>query len=505
MKKWRALLVRKGIMTSILLVFSMSSYGQEDVDLLKRIETLEKSQKKLSRKINKSKRRFSKKISEVKDRVQFNGFFSTGFTKASEDVSQTLFNQFDGVTDDLCTDCRSIFGLQMTFKIDDHTDLVGQFVSEDATERELKTDWGYIRHQLSGTTTLRAGRIITPYYMKSQYQTVGFAYLWAYPPSLYITSARYFDGVDAKYQFSSEKLDGAVLAFFGSSKSEGGSFDFGFDDLLGLTFELGIGNFKWNMSYAVGSLNITDVGRDPAFSDIVNGLDDINSPDNFTTEDASTRYLTMGFEYDDGVNLFLAEIADLNIKESLINATLAYYVTFGRRFNSWMPYITVGHLESRDNHTDRIRETQAAISNQVSNLETLMSAGQATLAQIATVDAATGQQLLAGLAAQTMDEELIAAVNAGVIDAHDMAGIIAGLSSSIGDLNALSFGLDQRKDIQQTSYSLGVRKVLSSKVALKAEYTVYTDFGNGASHGVFQTKTDDDDVEVYNLVLTAVF
>ena len=488
------------------LLFSTASFANNDeAALIERLEKLEKKQKKLNKKVKKNSKKTTKKINELKSRVAFNGFFSSGFVKASEDISTTIFNQYRGIDDDLCSDCKTILGIQMTFKLDDKTDVVGQFVSEGATSRELKTDWGYLRHKLNGNAQISAGRMVTPYYMKSQYQTVAFALPWIETPSSYITTARYFDGIDFKYSFNAGNFDGNTLVYWGTSKIEGGSFDFGFDKLKGFVFEGGFGNFKFNLGYHNAELYITDVGRSAQFSALATGLDSIGAEHNVTVDGNKTDFYTLGFEYDDGVNLLLGEVSKIVLEEGLVSPSETWYITYGRRFNSWMPYITYSKLKSPNDHTRRVNSVQTTISNAQQDIANFMTFAQGQLATIDGSDPVADQETLAVIAQASQNETLIAGVAAGVIDAHDMAGIVAGMTSNITDLDAVSAGLEVQKDIQQTLYSIGVNKTLTPKVAVKAQYSVYTDFGDGASHGVFQTKTNDDDVKIYYLILTAVF
>ena len=505
MKTIRQVCTGVGLTAALTFLFSTVSYANDNASLVERLDKLEKKQKRLEKKVKKNRKKTGKKIAELKKRVSFNGFFSAGFATASEDINASLFDQFSGVDEDVCTDCYTTLGIQMTFKVDDKTDVVGQFISEGATNRELKTDWGYLKHKINDNLQVSAGRMVTPYYMKSQYQTVNFALPWAEPPPVYITSVRYFDGIDLKYSFSSGNFDGSALVFYGSSKTSEAALDFGLDDLKGIVLEGGFGHFRFSLGVHNGSFFLVDGERDAQTTAVIQGLDAAGARYNLTTDDSDTNYLTLGFEYDDGVNLVLAEYANLTLDDTLVTSVQSGYITYGRRINSWMPYITYGKLESLDEHDDRIESVQASIATTQEGLGTLITAAQQMLLTVDGTDPVADQQTLATIAQLTGDETLIAAVNAGIIDAHDMVQVVAGLGSTITDLGTLSAGLGIRKDIQQTLYSIGVKKTITPKIVVKAEYSLFTDFGDGTSFGVFESKTDDDDVELYTIVLTAVF
>ena len=475
--------------------------------LQKRIKKLEKKQKKQEKKVKKNAKKTQQKLDAIAERVTFNGFYSFGLTKASEDISFTTFGNYDGITDDVCTDCSTVLGLQMEFKISDQISAVGQFLSTNATQRELLTDWAFLRFNLGPKTTFRAGRLITPFYAKSQYQMVGFATPWASLPTGYVRTARYFDGVDFKQQFSLGGINASLTAMFGNTRASLPAWDYVLQDVKGLAFESSINAFSFHLSYFFDyTASLTDNGSDPDAAAFVGALDSLDANESFLY-DAQTDYLTLGFEYDDGKNLVLAEYAATHFSKGNNKGFLSYYLTYARRFQTWMPYLRFEHFEFRESNRDdrtlqKIEEAQAGLT-------VLTTQAQDTLTQIASADAATGQAMLQGLAdvisVAVGQPEIAQGVSAGVIDAHDMAQIVAGIGGSIAGLSGVANYIERDGSGEQNTYTVGLRKELSSQVAITAEYSLYTDFGNHLGYGEFSAKTDDDDIKVYRIVLDAVF
>ena len=483
-------------------------YGEAShEDIEKRISKLEKKQKKLDRQIKKNAKKNQKKLDDLSERFKINGFFSAGLAQASEDISVSSFGNYDGINEDICTDCSTVLGLQMEFQVSDNVSAVGQFLSGNAVNRELQTDWGFLRFNLSPKTTFRAGRLITPFYAKSQYQMVGFATPWASLPTGYVRTARYFDGVDLKQQFSLGGINSSVTAMFGNTRASLPAWDYVLQDVKGLAFESNINAFSFRLNYFFDyNVSLTDNGSDPDAAAFVAALDSLDANESFLN-DAKTDYLTLGFEYDDGKNLVLAEYAATHFSKGNNKGFLSYYLTYARRFQTWMPYLRFEHFEYREsNRGDR---TLQKIEEAQAGLTALTTQAQDTLTQIASADAATGQAMLQGLAdvisVAVGQPEIAQGVSAGVIDAHDMTQIVAGIGSSIAGLSGVANFVEGDNSGEQNTYTVGLRKELTSQIAITAEYSLYTDFGDHLSYGEFNSKTDDDDIKVYRIVLDAVF
>ena len=514
MKLRKSLIGPQGIMSLVLILSTwapetLSDATQSDDvydSYQKRIDAIEKKQKKLDKKIKKNAKKSNKKLDDLTERVKFNGFYSFGLAKASEDISVSTFGNFEGITDDVCTDCSTILGLQMEFQITDYISAVGQFISGNATNRELQTDWGFLRFHLNSQTTFRAGRLITPFYSKSQYQMVGFATPWASLPTAYVRTARYFDGIDLKHQFSLGGLNSSVTALFGNTKAAMPGFDYELKDLAGLAFETSFGNFTTRLSFYDYITNLSDNGTLDEFTQFVNAIDSLGVGNTLLNE-ANTFYWTIGIEYDDGKNLVLGEYSDVRWDKGSNDGFMAYYLTYARRIGTWMPYLRYERFENH--HSQRADRAIELLDNTQAGITALTTQAQQTLQQIEASDAATGQailQVLADTIAEAVGQpEISQGVSSGVIDAHDMSQIVAGIGSSITGIQGIAAYINNDALREQNTYTLGLRKDLTSQMSVTAEYSVYTDFGDSGSFGEFSQKTDNDDIKVYRIVLDAVF
>lgn len=100
------------------------------------------------------------------DRVQFNGFFSTGYATADNDAGLA------GITEESESNDLSLMALQGNFSLTDETQAVMQFISRGANDWETKLEWAYLSHQLTNELQVRAGKMRLPLFTYSDYLDV---------------------------------------------------------------------------------------------------------------------------------------------------------------------------------------------------------------------------------------------------------------------------------------------------------------------------------------------
>lgn len=110
------------------------------------------------------------------EKVRLNGFFSTGYTRANNDAG------YGEATEQSDLETLSLFGLQSTFSLSRNTDAVLQLVSRGSEDWDTELEWGYLRHQFSNGSELRAGKMRLPLFMESETLEIGYGQPWARPP-----------------------------------------------------------------------------------------------------------------------------------------------------------------------------------------------------------------------------------------------------------------------------------------------------------------------------------
>lgn len=129
------------------------------------------------------------------EKVRLNGFFSTGYTRANNDAG------YDDATEKSDLETLSLFGLQGTFALGRNTEAVLQLVSRGNEEWDTELEWGYLRHQFSNGSELRAGKMRLPLFMESETLEIGYGQPWARPPEAVYdpVPVRSYLGADASY------------------------------------------------------------------------------------------------------------------------------------------------------------------------------------------------------------------------------------------------------------------------------------------------------------------
>ena len=95
---------------------------------------------------------------------------------------------------------ESMIGLQANAKIDDKLTAVLQVDSRGLNGYQPSVDWAYASYALTDTFTVQVGRKRLPWYMYSDYNYVGYAYIWVRPPvDLYGWEVYSYDGVNLQY------------------------------------------------------------------------------------------------------------------------------------------------------------------------------------------------------------------------------------------------------------------------------------------------------------------
>lgn len=277
------------------------------------------------------------------DRVRFNGFFSTGVARASNDAG------FTGITEKTNVSDLSLLALQGTFDVTDKSQAVLQLVGRGADDWEPEIEWAYLSHRPTNNLQLRAGKMRIPFFMYSDSLEVGYAQPWARSPqSVYgpiaITS---YVGADATYNFNFDNSSLTANVFTGFTDEDGNSGDVQLRNIGGLN--LTWTDYVWTVrgvaATAETSIDATRLGR------LAESYGAPPLPAG-TTELASGdrgNFYGIGASYDDGQWQIISEITRVEVDGQFPDTDSAY-LSVGHRFGSWTPYLAVGWVESKDEH-----------------------------------------------------------------------------------------------------------------------------------------------------------
>lgn len=252
------------------------------------------------------------------DSLRFNGFFSTGYSRASNDAG------YAGVTEETSIYEQSIMGLQGTFTLNDDIQAVMQLVGRGGDEWDAEMEWAYMSYRPTNELQLRAGKMRLPLFMYSDFLEVGYAQPWARVPQTVYSSGGLssYMGADATYTVN---LGGSSV----TTQVYGGLLE---DSDAGISIRNSGGAIISWTDYVWTLRAIAATGE-------------LEFPPLVPNERAS--FFGLGFSYDDGTWQIISEANRIEI-DGFFTDTDAAYLSVGRRFGSITPYAVLGWIESQD-------------------------------------------------------------------------------------------------------------------------------------------------------------
>lgn len=473
---------------------SAVSHAATVEELEERLIKVEKSQKRANYRVRSVKR----EINERDQKFRINGFMQAGVAATSntdtDDYGLDVQSNKAVVYNDPSFEGQTLFGVQMTMKINDKAEAVTQIVARGGEDFRAQMEWAYFRYHLTDSWTLRAGRLRTPFFALSEYLEVGYAQPWVRPPTeVYGNNIANYNGMDIEYRTRLGEVNTSTRVFYGSKDSPVGGFDVRLDNLLGLRFEANYRSVSFFASYSEANLNIRpDTLPDPVqlsneLAATVNtnvaalntnfglSLGSLASlPNRFmTVEDGKGSFGSIGISYDDGVWNISTEARALGV-EGTYQDDQAHYVSIARRFGDWTPYFLYSRLYTDDDHE---RDT---VNAQLEQWKSDLGTSVATLGVVGSNPALTApQQLIVQQAAQGFNEAITG---------------IGRLQSGVASLTG-----------EQRSYAIGTRWDFAENMALKFEYLMVRDIESSPDISTRNDGVEGEELDAVTLVFNAVF
>lgn len=418
-------------------------------------------------------------IDTLTRRVAFNGFLSVGYSTLDGGGSNSGLHLF-GVRDALTSQANMVAGAQMDVKVSEKLRTSLQFVSRGVEKNELSTEWAYFAYAISDRLTVRGGRLRTPQYAYSDVLDVGYAYPWVRPPvELYNLPLDNYEGFDVLYDFDLGHWQGQAEVYYGSVLDDDpviAGINFNLDEYWGSVLSFTRDSLTWRVAYHRAHASAQTIAGGVA-DQLTQGLlqaqtlaDGLNalSPGLVDTEftphasDQFAAFATVSAIYDDSVWYFAAEYANLRVDYELYPAGDSGYISFGRHFGPWLPYVTFATIYS-DAYDDKPVNSRIAGAEQLAGI-------------------------LDGLE--------------GINDIDPDPFSVVTPDQAAAGMRALADGLRKLR-IQQDSRSLGVGYTVTEGLKLKLEATQYSDFG--ASNGLFAGGSPGKRMGVYSFIVNSVF
>jgi len=292
----------------------------------------------------------------VEQRIRINGFLRFAMEQ-SNDIKDAAGNDllYRGAVDDDSWNNRRLTraGLQVNARISDDAEAVVQLLSRASEDFNVTAQWAYLAYDISPSVKLRAGRLVLPFYLHSQYLNVGYAYPWIeLPTEIYgAIPVDTMEGLDATWTVNTGPVSHSINVFWGSMQVDVGSgLVFDVNNQHGLNVRSSMGNFSTWVGYTSSQVNL-DLSL--AFSSNIDVLPLIASgmvePSYYSLDKDYAHYASIGVQYDNGSLLMMAETTELKITspDNWFPTQPAGYVMAGYRFGKVMPHLTWAFVNAR--------------------------------------------------------------------------------------------------------------------------------------------------------------
>ncbi len=284
--------------------------------------------------------------------VSISGFLSVGGGYVDEEgMSRNGYNE-----EDITFDQDSLYGLQVSSNISDKASVTAQVTGEGANGWEAEVSWAYFSYQVTDNFKWRAGRLRVPFYLYSDFISVGYAYPWISPPQeVYSLPFDNISGMDAIWNFSAGSVDGSVQGYYGSAdfianfEGDPASTSRG---QWGLTGQLSSGWFTARLAYHTADVSVpiesTPIpGLPPSidtFGELAATLTALGFADNgsrLLAEDEQFEFTDFALQMDTGTFLAVFETSILDSSdETPIALTKSNYLMLGVRAGDFLFHVT---------------------------------------------------------------------------------------------------------------------------------------------------------------------
>lgn len=303
-------------------------------------------------------------VAEFMERMDFSAFITAGISRTDQKQEYRV----GGISNEWNFHPQSIFGAQITFKVNDKFDIVTQLVARGKSENspgrndwQVEADWAYLAYKPVANLQIRAGRLRLPLYLYSDYLEVGYAYPWVSPPTevYYEDEITTFDGIDVVYDWAiNDSWNLTTQAFYGSLNDTITRYNPDLDiDLtteisinrdMGINFSLSDGRWTFRIGHVDGVQDTRSYNANEGFAIPVPGVPEAFHPIEITADDVDFTFDEIGVKYEGEKLLFISEVIRFDIDAATSASTESGYMTLGYRFGKWLPHVTYAKMHNVD-------------------------------------------------------------------------------------------------------------------------------------------------------------
>jgi|SRR5579859_452274 len=289
----------------------------------------------------------------------FSGFGSLGLVHSSEHqadfISSGLKPNGAGFSHNWSADVDSLIGAQVSANLTPELSAVLQVISEQNYDNTYRphVEWANIKYAFTPDFSIRAGRIVLPTFLVSDYRKVGYANTWVRPPvELYsLIPINTSDGLDASFRLRAGDLTNTVQASYGSAEPRlpaGGSAKS--KDARGISDTVEYGAATLHVSYFKTRLTLESLN--PLFDGFRQfGPEGVTIADKYDVNNKDFTFIGLGGMYDPGGWYLIGEWGATD-SHSALGKRSAWYTSGGYRLGKFTPYLIFAQAKADSNTSD---------------------------------------------------------------------------------------------------------------------------------------------------------
>lgn len=282
----------------------------------------------------------------------------SGFSRLVAGYLDESFASYEGYDNSISVSERSLFGLQIDAELNSRWSASAQLLAHSSDSRDSGLEWLYLTYQASLSTTIKAGRMRTPFFAYSDILDVGYAYPWV-SPQQQVYNAYVFDkyeGLMFNYQLPNSELQIEFEGYLGTFKDvvqvnpefQADRFlDLEFDVFAGLALMVKKDEWSFRLSHYEMS-TFLDYPESEDFKDLLNSVGYARSAASLVNE-GQTTISELAIFYDD-INRFVkSEFISINSDLVSIPDINSFYASVGFIRYPFTYHLTVANNDSSYN------------------------------------------------------------------------------------------------------------------------------------------------------------
>lgn len=291
--------------------------------------------------------------------LTFNGFGTVGVVHSDEHEADFVADIFapDGAghTRDWSPEVDSRLGLQLTAGLTPRLSAIGQVIIEQRYDDTYKptVEWANVKFDVTQNLTARAGRLVQPTLMISEYRKVGYAAHWVRPPQeVYrILPVTNIDGIDFSYRSRFGGFTNTLRSTLGQKDSKFAGLDeIESRDTLIITDTLEWGATTLFAAYSTLRLTIDELNA------VFDGFRQFGPEgeaiaDRYDVDDKRFEFINVGARHDPGDWFVMGEWIRSESR-TFVGDSRGWYISGGYRFGSVTPYLTLAGVRVASNTSD---------------------------------------------------------------------------------------------------------------------------------------------------------